>query len=73
MDIEWISLDYLNQYYRSKDKRFTINRLRTRYELFDNIALKVIGYYITLELAKENALRTLNEIEIDDHDTKINI
>lgn len=53
--LEWSMIDRYGECYRDTTGRFTVNKVRVTYELFDNKKLNVLGYYKDLQNAKEAA------------------
>ena len=51
----WISLDAFNRTYIDSTKRFTINRVSSKYELYDKQNQNNIKYYDSLQAAKDAA------------------
>lgn len=59
--LEWKIIDRYKNCHRDTIKRFTINRMGTCYELYDNEKSVVIGFYDSLQLAKDVANSTLSK------------
>ena len=51
----WSSLDAFNRAYIDSTKRFTINRVSVKYELYDKQNQDNIKYYDSLQAAKDAA------------------
>ena len=57
----WNSLDAFNRTYIDSTKRFTINRVSVKYELYDKLDKANIKYYDSLQSAKDAASAISNE------------
>ena len=57
----WCSLDAFNRAYIDSTKRFTINRVSVKYELYDKQNQDNIKYYDSLQAAKDAAGIISNE------------
>lgn len=53
--LEWKSMNRYDSWYKDSSDRFTINRMHTTYELWDNERNVPIGYYDSLQKAKDVA------------------
>ena len=65
MSLTWKTIDRYEQCCKDETNRFTINKMRVQYELFDCLESKIIGVYSDLQKAKDKA-NDINKEEVDD-------
>ncbi len=59
--VVWIPIDTHNLAYLESNKRFTINRVSDKFELYDRLHPNNLTYYDSLQLAKEEVQKVYDE------------